>query len=63
MYKKPYPLYHKQTTSENGQNKVTLIRICQDCGYIETQHGPSQGGKWKHLFMHPDYFQIDVPPK
>ncbi len=51
MYKKPYPLYHKQIETDPNQSikKVVLIRVCQDCGYIETEH------RWRHIFIHPDY--------
>lgn len=55
MYEKPYPLYHKEYTKAKDNSKVKLIRVCQDCGYIETQHGPSKTDRWKHLFVHPDY--------
>ena len=41
--KKPYPLFF------HG------IRVCQDCGYLETCHGPSPNDQWRHLFQHPDY--------
>lgn len=60
MYKKPYPLYHKEPTllkNTTREEKILLIRVCQDCGYLETQHGPTPTSKWKHLFIHPDYFQ------
>lgn len=50
-YKKPYPLYHRSRI----YTTVYLIRVCQDCGYLETCHGPYVGEQWRHLFIHPDY--------
>lgn len=41
-----YPLYY------NG------IRVCQDCGYLETCHGPVIGSSWRHIILHPDYHNL-----
>jgi hypothetical protein len=50
FYKKPYPLYHIIYTDY----KTLLIKVCQDCGYLETCHGPNKYDRWRHLIIHPD---------
>jgi hypothetical protein len=46
-FKKPYPLYHLVAK--------TKVRVCQDCGYLETCHGPRPKEGWRHIILHPDY--------
>ena len=50
-YKKPYPLYHQS----KSESKVILVRVCQDCGCLETCHGPDNVSRWRHIFIHPDF--------
>jgi len=47
QYTRPYPLYHV--------SHYKVIRVCQDCGYLETCHGPNFESNWRHVFTHPDY--------
>ena len=46
-FTKPYPLYYTK-----GNKRV---RVCQDCGYLETCHGPRPKEGWRHIIRHPDY--------
>lgn len=46
-FTKPYPLYYVT------QGKK--IRVCQDCGYLETCHGPRPKEGWRHIIRHPEF--------
>jgi hypothetical protein len=50
-FKKPFPLYHIVKTPKG----VKKFRICQDCGSLETCHGPRPNESWRHIILHPDY--------
>lgn len=52
-FKKPYPLYYK-----TRDNKI--IRVCQDCGFLETCHGPNKQSNWRHIILHPDYNNLTI---
>ena len=51
-FKKPFPLYFYT-------KKDFRIRICQDCGFLETCHGPRPNEAWRHIILHPDYKNIN----
>ena len=53
-FSKPYPLYHIDTVS----GKKIKTRVCQDCGYLETCHGPRPKEEWRHIILHPDYMNF-----
>ncbi len=52
-YNKPFPLYHFTL-------KFEKIRVCQDCGHLETCHGPKTGDNWRHIILHPDYNNFPI---
>jgi hypothetical protein len=52
-FNKPYPLYYINFVTKKK------IRICQDCGFLETCHGPDQNSGWRHIILHPDYKNVN----
>ena len=46
--KKPFP---KAIYLQSNDGKWKKIRVCQDCGSLETCHGPNSSSLWRHIFI------------